>query len=39
VQVAALLGHPTVEAEDYTKAAETITRMVFALLGLDAERL
>jgi TetR/AcrR family transcriptional regulator len=37
VQVAALLRRPTVEPQDYAKAAETITRMVFALLGLDAE--
>lgn len=35
VQVAALLSHPTVEAQDYARAAETITGMVFGLLGLD----
>lgn len=35
VQVAALLGHSAVEPEDYTKAVETITAMVFAALGLE----
>ena len=36
VQVALLLQHPTVEAQDYAKAAETITGMVFGLLGIEA---
>lgn len=35
VQVAALLGHSAVEAEDYAKAADTITSMVLAALGLE----
>jgi len=35
VQVAALLGHSAVEPEDYAKATETITAMVFGALGLE----
>ncbi len=35
VQVAALLGHSAVEAQDYAKATDTITSMVLAALGLE----